>query len=119
MNKEELEKYLKRLEETLVLNLKNNIELNTSKIWQDEVLKEIRALNIIQGLLYKGFDPVFDFRLCKDCKYFRSKVYSYAFGKPVEINSNVCNRLGIATKQDGFCFLAEPKSSEGLTDKTE
>lgn len=60
-----------------------------------------------------------DVILCQDCKYYRATMYSYAFGKPVEIDKDVCNRLGIKAKQDGFCFLAEPKSSEGLTDKKE
>lgn len=60
-----------------------------------------------------------DVILCQDCKYYRADQWSNMFGLPVIVAHNVCNRFGIATKEDGFCFLAEPKSSEGLTDKTD
>lgn len=54
-----------------------------------------------------------DVILCQDCKYYRADQWSNMFGLPVIVAHNVCNRFGIAVKEDGFCFLAEPKSSEG------
>lgn len=53
--------------------------------------------------------------LCKDCKFFEVDRFSNIFGAPIIAAHNVCGRLEIASKPDGFCFLASPKDSEELT----
>lgn len=53
--------------------------------------------------------------LCKDCKFFEVDRFSNIFGAPIIVAHNICGRLEIATDPEGFCFLAKPKSSEGLT----
>ena len=53
--------------------------------------------------------------LCKDCKFFEVDRFSNIFGAPIIAAHNVCGRLEIASKPDGFCFLASPKDSEDLT----
>lgn len=50
--------------------------------------------------------------LCKDCKFFEVDRFSNIFGAPIIAAHNVCGRLEIASKPDGFCFLASPKNSE-------
>lgn len=53
--------------------------------------------------------------LCKDCKFFEVDHFSNIFGAPIIVAHNICGRLEIASKPDGFCFLAIPKDSEDLT----
>lgn len=53
--------------------------------------------------------------LCKDCKFFEVDHFSNIFGAPIIAAHNICSRLEIASKPDGFCFLASPKDSEELT----
>ena len=53
--------------------------------------------------------------LCKDCKFFEVDHFSTIFGPPIIVAHNICSRLEIASKPDGFCFLASPKDSENLT----
>jgi hypothetical protein len=53
--------------------------------------------------------------LCKDCKFFEVDHFSNIFGPPIIVAHNICGRLEIASKPDGFCFLASPKDSEELT----
>lgn len=57
--------------------------------------------------------------LCKDCKFFEVDRFSQIFGAPIIVAHNVCVRLEIASKPEGFCFLAIPKDSEGLTKSEE
>lgn len=56
-----------------------------------------------------------DVILCKDCKFFEGDRFSNIFGAPIIVAHNVCGLHEMASKPDGFCFLAIPKDSEGLT----
>ena len=51
---------------------------------------------------------------CKDCKYFEYDSVAKVDGIPLIIAHEICNRWGdgCKTKEDGYCFLFEPKESE-------
>lgn len=82
-----------------------------------ETLKdEDKISNRQRGLLRRAIlEEHEDYRrvtLCKDCKFFEVDRFSHIFGAPIIVAHNVCGRLEIASKPDGFCFLAIPKDSE-------
>jgi hypothetical protein len=52
---------------------------------------------------------------CKDCKYFEYDSVAKVDGIPLIVAHEICKRWGdgCKTKEDGYCFLFEPKESEG------
>lgn len=52
---------------------------------------------------------------CKDCKYFELDCWRNVNGIPLIVAHKICNRWGegCKTKEDGYCFMFEPKESEG------
>ena len=85
-----------------------------------ETLRDVDKINNRQqGLLRRAIlEEPEDLRrviLCKDCKFFEVDRFSNIFGAPIIAAHNVCGRLEIASKPDGFCFLASPKDSKDLT----
>lgn len=52
---------------------------------------------------------------CKDCKYFEYDSVAKVDGIPLIVAHEICNKWGegCKTKEDGYCFLFEPKESEG------
>lgn len=48
---------------------------------------------------------------CKDCKYFEYDSMAKVDGIPLIVAHEICSRWGdgCKTREDGFCFLAEPK----------
>lgn len=51
---------------------------------------------------------------CKDCKYFEYDIVAKVDGIPLIVAHEICNKWGdgCKTKEDGFCFMFEPKESE-------
>ena len=51
---------------------------------------------------------------CKDCKYFEFDSVAKVDGIPLIVAHEICSRWGggCKTKEDGYCFLFEPKESE-------
>ena len=52
-----------------------------------------------------------DLILCKDCKYFEYDRFAKVDEIPLIVAHEICNKWGdgCKTREDGFCFLAEPK----------
>ena len=52
--------------------------------------------------------------LCKDCKFFETDSWAKVNGIPLIVAHEICNRWGdgCKTKEDGYCFLFEPKEGE-------
>ena len=48
---------------------------------------------------------------CKDCKFFDYDFIGKMDGMPLILAHEICNRWGdgCKTKEDGYCFLFEPK----------
>lgn len=53
-------------------------------------------------------------RHCKDCKYFEYDSVAEVHGIPLIVAHEICKRWsdGCKTKEDGYCFLFEPKMQE-------
>lgn len=51
---------------------------------------------------------------CKDCKYFEYDSWT-KHGIPLIVAHEICSKWGngCKTREDGYCFLFEPKESEG------
>lgn len=51
---------------------------------------------------------------CKDCKYFEYDSVAKVNGIPLIIAHEICKRWGdgCKSKEDGYCFLFEPKTQE-------
>lgn len=51
---------------------------------------------------------------CKDCKYFEYDSVAKVDWIPLIVAHEICNKWGdgCKTKEDGYCFLFEPKESE-------
>lgn len=51
---------------------------------------------------------------CKDCKYFEYDSVAKVDGIPLIVAHEICSRWGdgCKTKEDGYCFLFEPRESE-------
>lgn len=51
---------------------------------------------------------------CKDCKYIEYDRMAMMDGIPIIVAHEICSRWGdgCKTKEDGYCFLFEPKESE-------
>lgn len=52
---------------------------------------------------------------CKDCKFFELNSWAACGGIPIIVAHEICKAWGegCKTKIDGYCFLFEPKESEG------
>lgn len=52
---------------------------------------------------------------CKDCKFFEYDSVANVDGIPLIVAHEICSKWGngCKTKEDGFCFLFEPRESEG------
>ena len=51
---------------------------------------------------------------CKDCKYFEYDSVAKVGGIPLIVAHEICSKWGdgCKTKEDGYCFLFEPRESE-------
>jgi len=51
---------------------------------------------------------------CKECKYFEYDSVAKVDGIPLIVAHEICNKWGdgCKTKEDGYCFLFEPRESE-------
>ena len=51
---------------------------------------------------------------CKDCKYFEYDSVAKVDGVPLIVAHEICSKWGdgCKTKEDGYCFLFEPRESE-------
>lgn len=51
---------------------------------------------------------------CKDCKHFEYDSVAKVDGIPLIVAHEICNKWGdgCKTKEDGYCFLFEPRESE-------
>ena len=52
--------------------------------------------------------------LCKNCKYFEYDSMAKVDGIPLIVAHEICKRWGdgCKTKEEGYCFMFEPKESE-------
>ena len=52
---------------------------------------------------------------CKDCKYFEYDSVAKVDGIPLIVAHEICSRWGdgCKTKEDGYCFLYEPRERSG------
>lgn len=50
---------------------------------------------------------------CKDCRHFEYDSVAKVDGMPLIVAHEICNKWGdgCKTKEDGFCFLFEPKTT--------
>lgn len=51
---------------------------------------------------------------CRDCKYFEYDSVANVDGIPLIVAHEICNKWGdgCKTREDGYCFLFEPKESD-------
>ena len=51
---------------------------------------------------------------CKDCKFFEYNSVAKVDGIPLIVAHEICSKWGdgCKTKEDGYCFLFEPRESE-------
>jgi len=51
---------------------------------------------------------------CKDCKYFEYDSVANVDGIPLIVAHEICSKWGdgCKTREDGYCFLFEPKKGE-------
>lgn len=51
---------------------------------------------------------------CKDCKFFELDHFEQVGGMPIIVSHEICSKWGdgCKTKENGFCFMFEPKKSE-------
>ncbi len=51
---------------------------------------------------------------CKDCKYFEYDSVAKVEGIPLIVAHEICSKWGngCKTREDGYCFLFEPRESE-------
>jgi hypothetical protein len=51
---------------------------------------------------------------CKDCKYFEYNSVANVDGIPLIVAHEICSKWGdgCKTKENGFCFMFEPRESE-------
>ena len=52
---------------------------------------------------------------CKECKYFEYDSWTKIDRMPFIVAHEICSRWGdgCKTKEDGYCFLFEPREEEG------
>ena len=60
-----------------------------------------------------------DLILCKDCKYFEYDKVAKVDGIPLIVAHEICNKWGdgCKTRENGFCFLAEPIEDKHISGK--
>ena len=84
----------------------------------DKVLDENRTVESYKELLkecYKELPPVTPKqRLCKDCRYFEYDHVKKVDGITLILAHEICKKWGggCQTREDGYCFLFEPKEGE-------
>lgn len=68
--------------------------------------------NAIDGS-YPDFEKL-EIGCCKDCKYFEYDSVAKVDGIPLIVAHEICKRWGdgCKSKEDGYCFLFEPKMQE-------
>lgn len=70
------------------------------------------AVEVVRDLCVKAEPPVTPKqKLCKDCKFFEYDSIAKVDGIPLIVAHEICNKWGdgCKTKEDGYCFLFEPK----------
>ncbi len=70
------------------------------------------AVEIVRDLCVKTEPPAAPKqKLCKDCKFFEYDSIAKVDGIPLIVAHEICNKWGdgCKTKEDGYCFLFEPK----------
>ena len=71
------------------------------------------ALNIVEDLCVKELPSVNpEIGHCKECRYFEYDSFAKVDGIPLIVAHEICNKWGegCKTREDGFCFLFEPKA---------
>ncbi|MBP5594168.1 MAG: hypothetical protein J6Y02_02210 [Pseudobutyrivibrio sp.] len=70
------------------------------------------AVEVVRDLCIKAEPSVVPkTRLCKDCKFFEYDCVAKVDGIPLIVGHEICNKWGdgCKTKEDGYCFLFEPR----------
>ena len=78
--------------------------IQDNEIATDDICEMARALR-----LGKPFPK------CKDCKYFEYDSVAKVDGIPLIVAHEICSKWGdgCKTSEDGYCFMYEPRGSEG------
>lgn len=83
--------------------------------WLKDLLKSDLPMEQYQTALEKGIEAL-EQRTghCKDCKCFEYDSVAKVDGIPLIVAHEICNKWGdgCKTKEDGYCFLYEPRESE-------
>jgi hypothetical protein len=77
----------------------------------DEAMRnDIREQNIKDLEVLGNYEAV----NCKDCKYFEYDSIAKVDGVPIIVAHEICTKWGhgCKTKENGFCFLGEPREEE-------
>lgn len=85
-----------------------------SMIWKKyyESFPESTIMEILQAL--PPMTPQQKIGYCKNCKYFEYDSVAKVNGIPLIVAHEICKRWGdgCKSKEDGYCFLFEPRESE-------
>lgn len=84
--------------------------------WLKDLLKSDLPMEQYQTAIEKGIETL-EQRAgrCKDCKYFEYDSVAKVDGVPLIVAHEICSRWGdgCKTKEDGYCFLYEPRERSG------
>ena len=85
------------------------MKLQTYKMFEGEDTVYVRRDDILEILEQ---EPKTGY--CKECKYFEYDSVAKVDGIPLIVAHEICNKWGegCKTKEDGYCFLFEPRESE-------
>ena len=89
---------------------------------KEEAIKQLKYCKSIHNgsfgpalkIAIKAFEQEPKMGYCKECKYFEYDSVAKVDGIPLIVAHEICKRWGdgCKTKEDGYCFLFEPKESE-------
>lgn len=94
-----------------------NIDIIESWLLCDDYNEaERHIMRAMQSVLYDlpPVTPQQKIGHCKDCKYFEYDSWANVDGIPLIVAHEICSRWGngCKTKEDGYCFMFEPKMQE-------
>ena len=107
----ERERLLKIYEDRF-LELQKLKHLKENKGAEDRQLGVNYCINILREM--PTVTPQQKIGRCKGCKYFEYNSVAKVDGIPLIVAHEICSRWGegCKTKEDGYCFLFEPKMQE-------
>lgn len=103
---------LLKIYEDRFLELQKLKQLKENKGAEDRQLGVNYCINILREM--PTVTPQQKIGRCKGCKYFEYNSTAKVDGIPLIVAHEICSRWGegCKTKEDGYCFLFEPKMQE-------